>query len=75
MGQKSDHRRVWGVAAAMGSLIAGSVIAGLLIGAWVDNRWGIDPIGKALGVFIGGIGGLIEAGRTVVKAMKRRKTD
>ncbi len=72
MRPKREHYQLWGVAASIGSFIAGSVIGGLLIGVWVDNRWGTDPIGKALGVLFGGIAGLVEAARTVLKMIKRQ---
>jgi F0F1-type ATP synthase assembly protein I len=54
----SPMRRLdWAVAATSGTFMVGAVIAGLLIGTWLDKRFGIDPIGKAIGVILGGVAG------------------
>jgi len=48
---KGPMRRLdWAIAATSGTFMVGSVIAGLLIGLWVDKKFGTDPLGKAIGV-------------------------
>ncbi len=65
------RRLDWTVAAISGTFLVGSVVAGLLIGWWLDNRFGIDPIGKAIGVIFGGTAGTVELVRMLLRAQKR----
>ncbi len=65
------RRLDWTVAAISGTFMVGSVVAGLLIGWWLDNRFGIDPIGKAIGVIFGGTAGTVELVRMLLRAQKR----
>lgn len=48
--------------------MVGAVLAGWLIGAWVDRQFGIDPVGKAIGVILGGTAGTIELIRMLLRA-------
>ncbi len=51
--------------------MVGSVIAGLIIGWWIDKKFGIDPVGKAIGVILGGTAGTIELVRMLLRVSRR----
>lgn len=71
-GSESPKRRLdWAIAATSGTFMVGSVIAGLIIGWWLDKRFGIDPIGKAIGVILGGTAGTVELVRMLLKVSRR----
>ncbi len=65
------RRLDWTVAAISGTFMVGSVVAGLLIGWWLDNRFGIDPMGKAIGVIFGGTAGTVELVRMLLRTQKQ----
>ncbi len=66
-GQPPSNRLDWTVAAVSGTFMVGCVLTGLLIGWWLDQRFGIDPIGKAVGVIFGGIIGTVELVRMLLR--------
>jgi F0F1-type ATP synthase assembly protein I len=45
----------------------------LLIGTWLDKRFGIDPIGKAIGVILGGVAGTVELVRMLLQVSRRER--
>ncbi len=51
--------------------MVGCVLTGLLIGWWLDQRFGIDPMGKAIGVIFGGIVGTVELVRMLLRVSSR----
>jgi F0F1-type ATP synthase assembly protein I len=70
----SPMRRLdWAVAATSGTFMVGAVVAGLLIGVWLDKRFGIDPIGKAIGVILGGVAGTVELVRMLLQVSRRER--
>ncbi|MGQ9461505.1 MAG: AtpZ/AtpI family protein [Candidatus Fervidibacter sp.] len=69
---KSPMRRLdWAVAATSGTFMVGSVIVGLILGWWVDKKLGIDPIGKAIGVILGGTAGTVELVRMLLRVSSK----
>ena len=69
---KSPMRRLdWAIAATSGTFMVGSVIAGLLIGLWIDKKFGTDPLGKAVGVILGGTAGTIELVRMLLRVSQK----
>lgn len=61
----------WAVAATSGTFMVGSVVAGLILGWWVDKKFGIDPIGKAVGVILGGTAGTVELVRMLLRVSSK----
>jgi F0F1-type ATP synthase assembly protein I len=49
----------------LGFQLAAAVVVFFLLGHWLDNRFGIAPVGKLVGVLIGCIGGFIKFFKTV----------
>ena len=47
----------WGVYGALGFQLAAMVIGGLLLGHWIDRRFGTVPWFTLAGLIIGSIGG------------------
>ncbi|MFN3422576.1 MAG: AtpZ/AtpI family protein [Armatimonadota bacterium] len=69
---KGPMRRLdWAVAATSGTFMVGSVLAGLIIGWWLDKKFGIDPIGKAIGVILGGTAGTVELIRMLLRVSRQ----
>lgn len=63
----------WAVAAISGTFMVGSVVTGLLIGVWIDRNFGTDPVGKGLGIVLGGTAGTVELVRMLLRASERRR--
>ena len=63
----------------MGFQLAAAVVLFLLLGHWIDNKFGISPIGKLVGVVLGTAGGFIKFFKTVAaittEEEKRRVKD
>jgi F0F1-type ATP synthase assembly protein I len=49
----------------LGFQLAAAVVLFFLLGHWFDNRFGISPVGKLVGVLIGSIGGFVKFFKTV----------
>jgi F0F1-type ATP synthase assembly protein I len=49
----------------LGFQLAAVVVLFFLLGHWLDNRFGIAPVGKLVGVLIGSIGGFVKFFKTV----------
>jgi F0F1-type ATP synthase assembly protein I len=49
----------------MGFQLAAAVVLFFFIGNWIDNKFGVAPIGKLVGVVIGSTGGFIKFFKTV----------
>ena len=44
-----------------------------LIGNWIDSRYGIEPVGKLVGVLIGSIGGFVKFFKSVASMISDEK--
>jgi len=68
-GQKQESlsriSRNFGPLLTMGFQLAAAVVVFLLIGHWVDTKFGIAPIGKLVGLVLGSTGGFIQFFKTV----------
>jgi F0F1-type ATP synthase assembly protein I len=49
----------------LGFQLAAAVVLFFLLCHWFDNRFGIAPVGKLVGVLIGSIGGFVKFFKTV----------
>jgi len=49
----------------LGFQLAAAVVIFFLLGNWIDNRFGIEPIGKITGTLIGMAGGFIKFFKSV----------
>ena len=49
----------------MGFQLAAAVVFFLLLGHWIDKKFGTEPFGKLIGVVIGSTGGFIKFFKTV----------
>jgi F0F1-type ATP synthase assembly protein I len=49
----------------LGFQLAAAVVLFFLLGHWIDIRFGIAPVGKLVGVFLGCVGGFIKFFKTV----------
>lgn len=55
-----DKDNMWvqlGMYGAVGIQLASAVVGGLLIGGWLDHRWGTSPWIAVTGLILGAIGG------------------
>jgi F0F1-type ATP synthase assembly protein I len=57
--------REYGPYLTLGFQLAAAVVLFFLIGHWIDNRYGIEPVGKLVGVLIGSIGGFVKFFKSV----------
>ncbi len=70
-GAQAPHRSIYArmaVGAAMGTQFVGSTFGGLIVGAWLDGKYGLSPWGMLGGSVLGlivGILGLIRIARRV----------
>lgn len=55
----------WGIYGAIGFQLALMVIGGLLVGGWLDKKWGTSPWLALVGLIIGSIGGFYNLIRVV----------
>ncbi len=56
--KQSDSAMVaYGVYGAVGFQLAGAVIGGLLLGNWLDHKYGTEPWLALVGLMIGCVGG------------------
>ncbi|MBI2067521.1 MAG: AtpZ/AtpI family protein [Deltaproteobacteria bacterium] len=57
-GKKGDSFLIaWGIYGAIGFQLAATVVGGLLLGGWLDKRWGMTPWLTLVGLLIGSTGG------------------
>ena len=54
---KDSFLVAWGVYGAVGVQLAVMVVGGLLLGHWVDGKWGTSPWLALAGLVVGSIGG------------------
>jgi len=57
---------------AIGTTLAATVLAGLGVGHWIDERWGTDPLFLILGGSLGVVAALVYFFRTVASLSKRK---
>jgi F0F1-type ATP synthase assembly protein I len=57
----------------MGFQLAAAVVLFLLLGHWIDNKFGISPIGKLVGVVLGTTGGFIKFFKTAAAITTEEK--
>jgi F0F1-type ATP synthase assembly protein I len=55
---------------AVGFVLVTSILIGYAVGHWADARFGIEPIGTAVGVLLGSLAGFIEMLQIVTKASR-----
>ena len=61
MNQQHDKNSIYaslGIYGACGFQLAISVVAGLLLGGWIDKKCGVSPIFAMIGLILGFGGGL-----------------
>lgn len=74
MKRDSDNFLVaWGIYGAVGFQLAAMVVGGLLLGHWLDGKFGTDPWLTLAGLVIGSIGGFYNFIR-IAKWERRRRT-
>jgi ATP synthase protein I len=69
-GERADYR----VLAMAGTAVA-ELVAPVLIGIWVDNRYGSAPWGLAVGAVVGFVGGLVHLMVVASKSDGSEKSD
>ncbi|OIO93318.1 MAG: hypothetical protein AUJ96_30635 [Armatimonadetes bacterium CG2_30_66_41] len=55
---------------AVGFVLVTSILIGYAVGHWADGRFGIEPIGTAVGVLLGSLAGFLEMIQIVTKASR-----
>lgn len=60
-----ERFRKWGSLAGIGPLLVASVVAGLLLGRWIDQKIGTAPWLMVAGLLLGAVGGFVELFRIV----------
>ncbi len=55
---KKDDDVNWGQLAGVGIQMAVGVVLGLIVGHWLENRYGWQPWGTLVGVMLGLAGGM-----------------
>lgn len=60
---------------SLGFQLAAVVVVFFLLGAWIDNRYGVEPIGKLIGVSVGIVGGFIKFFKSVASLMTNEERD
>jgi ATP synthase protein I len=63
-----EKLRRWASLAGIGPLLVGAVLAGYLLGSWIDRRFGAAPWGTLVCVLLGAAGGFIEMVRMLREA-------
>lgn len=60
---------------SLGFQLAAIVVVFFLLGDWIDNRYGIEPIGKLVGTLIGTVGGFIKFFKSVSSLIANEERD
>jgi len=47
--------------------LSGAVLGGLLLGAWVGNRWDCNPAAAVIGLFLGILAGFYNLAKAIWK--------
>ncbi|MBI3541339.1 MAG: AtpZ/AtpI family protein [Deltaproteobacteria bacterium] len=55
--QRDSFIIAYGVYGAVGFQLATTVVGGLLLGGWLDKKWGTTPWLSVVGLVIGSVGG------------------
>jgi F0F1-type ATP synthase assembly protein I len=67
-GEAKNGSPAWIKAAGMGSELAGSIVGGVLLGYWIDWKFGTKPTWILVGALIGIVGGFYNFIRRAYKA-------
>jgi len=76
--KKGDEKKgdpfilAWGIYGAIGFQLAAMVVGGLLIGGWLDKKWGTSPWLSLLGLTLGSIGGFYNLIRVVTWRQQKK---
>lgn len=62
----------WGVYGAVGFQLAATVVGGLLLGLWLDKKYGLSPWMTLAGMFVGSVGGFYNLIRVLTWHQGRR---
>ncbi len=63
----------YGVYGAIGFQLAASVVGGLILGGWLDKRYGTTPWLTVTGLLIGSVGGFYNLIRLLTWHQKRKR--
>ena len=69
-----ERFRKWGQLAGIGPTLVAAVVAGWLLGSWLDQRLGTTPWIMLAGVLLGTAGGFLELVRVLKDSGAVRKT-
>jgi F0F1-type ATP synthase assembly protein I len=54
----------------MGFQLAAAVVVFFFLGDWIDKHYGIEPVGKLVGMSIGMVGGFVKFFKSVASMIK-----
>lgn len=57
----------------LGFQLAAAVVVFFLIGVWIDDAYGMSPLFKLIGLFVGTVGGFIKFFRSISQLDKENK--
>jgi F0F1-type ATP synthase assembly protein I len=63
----------FGVYGAVGFQLAATVVGGLLLGSWLDNKFGLTPWLTVVGLVIGSVGGFYNLIRLLTWNQQRKE--
>ena len=63
----------YGVYGAVGFQLATSVVGGLLLGGWLDKKWGTSPWLTVVGLLMGSVGGFYNLIRILTWNQSRKR--
>lgn len=72
-GKTQGIYREYGPYLTLGFQLAAAVVAFFFLGDWIDNRYGITPIGKLVGASIGMVGGFIKFFKSVTSLIEKEE--
>ncbi len=63
----------WGIYGAVGFQLAAAMVGGLLLGGWLDKKWGTTPWVTLVGLLIGSVGGFYNLLRLLTWNTQRKE--